>query len=172
MKMPKKDKLDKEEIKRVIEELKSNADENALKEIKELEQAIESLFVEVPLYKRILTFLLTFAIHFVILYIISLVCFGFFMDLIVVNKHLIFLIATFIGVILTLFEVIPRNPYRKHFIVFNLLLFISIIAIACTVNYGLMPIFKFSSIWIIYLVFVEMIYTLFEYSLTRKFQGL
>lgn len=172
MKMPKKDKIDKEEIQRVIEELKNNADENALKEIKELEEAMNELFKKRPLYKRILMFLLTFVVHFSILYVISLVCFGFFMDLVVIDKFQILLIATFIGVVLTLFEVVPRNPFKKHFILLNLMLFVSIVIVACAINSGLMPIFKFSSIWIIYLFIVETIYTLFEYSLTRKLEGL
>lgn len=170
--MPKKDKIDKEEIKRLIEDLKNNADENTLKEIKELEEGLEILFQEVPLYKRILIFLFSFLIHFIIMYVISLISFGFFMDLLLIDKLEVLIIASCISVVLTLFEVIPRNPFRSHFITFNLLLFVSIIIIACMINYGIVPIFRFSSIWIVYIIMVEAIYTLFQFSITRKFQSL
>ena len=88
------------EIRDLIEELKKEADATKLKEIEELEGMLNGLFIERSLPKRILIFTISFLFHFVIMYIISLICVGFFMEALVLeNRALIFLIClfTFIG---------------------------------------------------------------------------
>lgn len=159
------------EIRDLIEELKKEADDVKLKEIEELEGMLNKLFVERSLPKRILIFSLSFLIHFVIMYIISLICVGFFMEALVLeNRFLIFIICLFISFILTLYEVIPRNPFANHFILKNLVIFGLVVFAVYMVNNSIYPIFKFSSIWVIYFIFVEIMYNVIDYAISMKLQ--
>ena len=161
------------EIRDLIEELKKEADEFKLKEIEELEGMLNGLFVERSLPKRLLIFSISFIFHLAIMYIISLICVGFFMDALVIeNRALIFLVCLFTSFVLTLYEVIPRNPFASHFILKNVLIFVLVVFIVYMLNLGVYPIFKFSSIWIIYFIFVEIMYNVIDYTISRKFQGI
>ena len=161
------------EIRDLIEELKKEADATKLKEIEELEGMLNGLFIERSLPKRILIFTISFLFHFVIMYIISLICVGFFMEALVLeNRALIFLICLFTSFILTLYEVIPRNPFARHFILKNTVIFALVLFALFMINKDIYPIFKFSSIWIIYVIFIEVMYNIFDYTISKKFLGM
>ena len=172
-KKEKKPSNKEKEIRNLIDELKKEADEAKLKEIEELEGTLNGLFVEISLPKRALVFSLSFIFHLILMYIISLICVGFFMDsLVLENRALIFLVCLFTSFILTLYEIIPRNPFKRFFVLKNILIFGVVVFSLFMLNHDVYPIFKFSSIWIFYFVFVEIVYNVIDYSISKKFQAI
>ena len=79
------------------------------------------------------------------------------------------MICLFTSGVLTLFEVVPRNPLIKNFILINLLLFVLILFNVYMLNQGIYHVFKFSSCVVIYFVLVEIIYNTLDISIAKKF---
>ena len=131
--MPKKNKIDenkKKEIEELIDDLKNNSLDIDKSEIEELEGLLNEVLnmEEEPLWKKSLRGMKNFTLHFVIMYLISVISFGlYFQALVLPNKFLLFLVGGIVSLILTIFEDIPRNPFRRHFIMLNFLIFLIII---------------------------------------------
>ena len=122
--MPKKDlnRKKKEELERLIKEIKENAPDASKTEVEELEHILEEILTEEkkPLVNRIFNQIVLFMLHLGIMYIVSLIVFGFFINSIKVeNKLLIFLFSFIISFILIAFERIPRDPFRRNFFKIN-----------------------------------------------------
>lgn len=171
--MPKKDKMDNnhgDEIKKLIEELKKDVDDTRLKEIEELEKMLDSVLISRSFIKRLIIFVISTLYHFVLMYLVSIVSIGFFMGALVNTSFTnILMICLFTSGVLTLFEVVPRNPLRKNFILINLLLFVLILFNVYMLNQGIYHVFKFSSCVVIYFVLVEIIYNTLDISIAKKF---
>lgn len=171
--MPKKniDEEKKKELEKLINEIKEGAPDTSKAEVEELEKLLSDILSEEkkPLGRRIFDQVVAFIIHTVVMYVVCLLAFGFFFKQVTIeNKFLIFLIAGIISIVLVIFERVPRDPFRKHFIKLNALLLLGIIFILCMVNHEFYRVFSFSIVWLFYIVIVEAIYFLFEYSFLKK----
>ena len=163
----------KKEIEKVIDELKENAPEFAKAELEELESLLDDVLEmeNISLGKRILNDLKSFSIHFLVMYAISMIAFGiFFTALVIPNKWWIFLIGGGVSIILTIYLDFPRNPFRKHFILINVMIFALIIMGMYILNRDVYKVFCESFIWIIYIIIVAMLYFLLDVSIRRNFQ--
>ena len=173
MKMPKKDKMDNnhgDEIKKLIEELKKDVDDTRLKEIEELEKMLDSVLVSRSFVKRLIIFVLSAIYHFVLMFLVSMVSIGFFMGALENTSFTnILMICLLTSGVLTIFEIVPRNPLRKNFILINLLVFVLILFNVYMLNQGIYHVFKFSSCVVIYFVLVEFIYNTLDISIAKKF---
>lgn len=121
--------------------------------------------------RRFLNGLKRFLYKTFILYIISLIVFGFlFTFLALDNKLEIFLVSIVIGVVLSIFEMLPsliKGSKPKAYI----LLFILIIANFCLLN-NLYMVFIDWFMWIIYFVAVELLYgVIVFYNFRKKFRA-
>ena len=173
MKMPKKDKMDNkhgDEIKKLIEELKKDVDDTRLKEIEELEKMLDSVLVSRSFVKRLIIFVLSAIYHFVLMFLVSMVSIGFFMGALENTSFTnILMICLLTSGVLTIFEIVPRNPLRKNFILINLLVFVLILFNVYMLNQGIYHVFKFSSCVVIYFVLVEFIYNTLDIKKAKKF---
>ena len=171
--MPKKDKMDNnhgDEIKKLIEELKKDVDDTRLKEIEELEKMLDSVLVSRSFVKRLIIFVLSAIYHFVLMFLVSMVSIGFFMGALENTSFTnILMICLLTSGVLTIFEIVPRNPLRKNFILINLLVFVLILFNVYMLNQGIYHVFKFSSCVVIYFVLVEFIYNTLDISIAKKF---
>lgn len=172
--MPKKTNLDenkKKEIENLIEELKENSSDITKDEINELEELLEEILQmeQEPLGKRIGRGVGLFSIHFTLMYFISILAFGLFLqEVTLTNKFLVFLVAGIISMILTVFEDIPRNPFRKHFISMNLMIFTIIILGIYILNRDVYSVFQNSITWVFYLIIVVILYYLVDAAIRRR----
>ena len=173
--MPKKNKIDfekKKEIEALIENLKENSLDSNKTEIEELEVLLnEVLEMEnEALWKRIIRGIKHFSIHFVIMYFISVISFGlYFQALVLPNKLLLFLVGGIVSLILTLFEDVPRNPFRRHFILMNFLIFVIIIMGIYIINRDFYSVFNMSFTWVFYILTVVILYCVVSFSLGKRF---
>lgn len=171
--MPKKDKKEKKkaELEKLIKDIKDNAPEASRAEIEELENMLAEILEDdnrSPI-KKVFGQILSFIIHTAVMYVAALLVFGFFFPaLSVENKFLIFLFAGIISLVLVIFERVPRNPFREHFISINLIIFAIIVVGFCIINKDVFRVFSVSAIWIFYLVSVEAIYLLIEHTILKK----
>lgn len=173
--MPKKNKIDenkKKEIEELIDDLKNNSLDIDKSEIEELEGLLNEVLnmEEEPLWKKSLRGMKNFTLHFVIMYLISVISFGlYFQALVLPNKFLLFLVGGIVSLILTIFEDIPRNPFRRHFIMLNFLIFLIIIMGIYIINRDVYSVFNMSLIWVFYLITVIVLYYIIGSSLGRRF---
>lgn len=174
--MPNKNNLDenkKKEIEKLLAEIKQGAPDVTKQEIEELETLLESIIEEQnkPLWKKLLFGLRSFSIHLVLLYLISMMVFGFFIDQVALqNKWLIFIVGLVVAFLLTVFEEIPRNPFRRHFISINIMLFVLLLMALYIVNRDIYTVFNFSMVWVFYIVIDVIIYILFDSFVLKKFK--
>jgi uncharacterized membrane protein YesL len=70
--------------------------------------------------------------------------------------------------ILTVFEDIPRNPFRKHFISMNLMIFTIIILGIYILNRDVYSVFQNSITWVFYLIIVVILYYLVDAAIRRR----
>ena len=173
--MPKKNKIDenkKKEIEELIDDLKNNSLDIDKSEIEELEGLLNEVLnmEEEPLWKKSLRGMKNFTLHFVIMYLISVISFGlYFQALVLPNKFLLFLVGGIVSLILTIFEDIPRNPFRRHFIMLNFLIFLIIIMGIYVINRDVYSVFNMSLIWVFYFITVIVLYYIIGSSLGRRF---
>ena len=117
-----------------------------------------------PLGKRIGRGVGLFSIHFTLMYFISILAFGLFLqEVTLTNKFLVFLVAGIISMILTVFEDIPRNPFRKHFMIFTI-----IILGIYILNRDVYSVFQNSITWVFYLIIVVILYYLVDAAIRRR----
>ena len=172
--MPKKNKIDEEkkkEIEDLIEDLKENALDINKAEIEELEELLnEVLNMESePFWKKAIRFMKGFSIHYLIMYLISVISFGlYFQALVLPNKLLLFFVGGIVSLILTVFEDVPRNPFRRHFIMINLMIFVIIVMGIYIINRDVYSVFNMSYTWIFYLITVVALYYMIGSSLGRR----
>ena len=160
----------KKEIENLIEELKENSSDITKDEINELEELLEEILrmEQEPLGKRIGRDVGLFSIHFALMYFVSILAFGlFFQEVTFTNKFLVFLVAGIISMILTAFEDIPRNPFRKHFISMNLMIFTIIILGIYIFNRDVYSVFQNSITWVFYLILVMILYYFVDKAIRR-----
>ncbi len=160
----------KKEIENLIEELKENSSDITKDEINELEELLEEILQmeQEPLGKRIGRSVGLFSIHFTLMYFVSILAFGlFFQEVTFTNKFLVFLVAGIISMILTAFEDIPRNPFRKHFISMNLMIFTIIILGIYIFNRDVYSVFQNSITWVFYLIIVMTLYYFVDKAIRR-----
>ena len=102
------------------------------------------------------------------MYFVSILAFGlFFQEVTFTNKFLVFLVAGIISMILTAFEDIPRNPFRKHFISMNLMIFTIIILGIYIFNRDVYSVFQNSITWVFYLIIVMILYYFVDKAIRR-----
>lgn len=172
--MQNKNKFDekKKELEKIIEELKESEFDISNDEMEELESLMnECLKTESkPLWKKLFSGFLFVLTHFVVLYFLSMVAFGiFFETLALSNKWLIFLVSLVISLVLTIFEDIPRNPFRRHFISINLMILLVIVIGFYIVNRDIYQVFQSSITTIFYLFTVITLFIMIDYSIIRKY---
>ena len=175
--MPRKPKFDEEkkkEIEKLIEDLKENASDIPKAEIEELEALLDDVLnMEVePWYKRMGKGFGFFSLHLTLMYFISILTFGLFFDEISMNnKMLVFLIGGIVSIVLTLFEDVPRNPLRRHFVSINLMIFIIILMGVYIINRDIYSVFNTSITWVFYLFTVVILYYLIDSLIKRRIHG-
>lgn len=171
--MPKKKNIaskKKKEIENLLQELKENSSDITKIEIEELESLLDDILQieDVPLWKRLAKGIGTFTIHLFIMYFISILAFGLFFEALAINnKWLIFWIALVISFILTLFEDVPRNPFRNHFVSINLMIFSCIVLGIYILDRDVYSIFAAPITWVFYLLTVVIIYYVIDSSIAR-----
>ncbi len=164
MKKNKKKDKNKEELKEYLKEL-SEKDSLTNEEADRLTNMIDEL-VFGSKAERIISLMAAFVFKFIILYIVSLVASAFFLEQFLLDRYYIFLIDGGIALLLTIAEMMVglfKNAGIKSFI-FSLL---SIAIIAIIYNY-IVPTFTFGSVWIIYLLVIEIIYNLLMFTIFKK----
>lgn len=172
--MPKNNNLDekkKKEIEKLLTEIKDGAPDVTKAEIEELEALLESIIKESdrPLWKRMLLHLGSFGYHLVLMYMISMMVFGLYFDALVLeNKWLVFLVGGIVSFVLAVFEYFPRNPFRRHFVAINLMIFTLIIMALYIVNRDIYPVFNMSSVWLFYVITDILLYYLFDFFVLKK----
>jgi hypothetical protein len=172
--MPKKTNLDenkKKEIENLIEELKDNATDITKAEIEELESLLDDVLKmeSEPWYKTMGKEFGFFSLHFILMYLVSILTFGlYFEEISIENMMLVFLIGGIVSIILTLFEDLPRNPLRRHFVSINLMIFVFIVMGIYIINRDIYSVFNTSITCVFYLFTVVIIYYLMDSLITRK----
>jgi hypothetical protein len=171
--MPKKDKLEekKKEIEKLLTEIKNGASDVTKSEIEELEALLTSLIERecAPLWKKILLWVGSFLFHLSLMYVISMLVFGFYYDAVALpNKWLIFLVGGIISFILSIYGMFPRNPFREHFISINIMILMLIIMGIYILNRDIYPVFNTSMVWVFYIITDIAIYYLFDFFILKK----
>ena len=117
--------------------------------------------------QKILNIVKKFFFKAFILYIVSLIVFGFLFSFLALNNNLeIFVIALIVGFILSLYELLPslvKNSNPKLYIV----LLVLIIFNFCLLN-NLYTVFNGWYIWIMFFIAVELIYGLIAYYIVNR----
>lgn len=167
MKKNKKREKSKEELKEYLKELKSKDSLNE-EDAERLTDMIDN-FVFGSKAERIISVMAAFVIKLIIFYFVSLVASAFFLNQFLLDRYYIFLIDGGIAFLLTSMEMIVSTSKIvsvKKFI-FSLLFTMVLLLIFNSI----IPTFKFGSIWIIYLMLIEIIYNMLMFSiLKRKFK--
>ncbi len=116
--------------------------------------------------ERIISLMTAFILKFIILYIVALIASDFFLNEFLLDRYYIFLIDAGIAFLLTIAEMMVgvfKRAGLKAF-VFSV---ISIGLMAIVYNY-IIPTFTFGSVWIIYLIVIEVIYNLLMFTIVKK----
>jgi hypothetical protein len=159
----KKDK-NKEELKEYLKQI-SEKDSLSNEDAERLTNMIDEL-VFGSKTERIISLMAAFILKFVILYIVALIASAFFLEEFLLDRYYIFLIDGGIAFLLTIAEMMVgvfKHAGIKAF-VFSL---IAIASMALVFNY-LIPTFTFGSVWIIYLIVIEVIYNLLMFTIVKK----
>ncbi len=159
----KKDKS-KEELKEYLKEL-SEKDSLSNEEADRLTDMIDKLVFGTRT-ERILGALARFVFKFIIFYVVSLIASAFFLEQFLLDRYYIFLIDGAIAFLLSTAEVMAgmfKNAGVKSFVIS--LIGIAIVAVIFN---SIIPTFRFGSIWIIYLILIEVIYNLLMFTILKK----
>ena len=159
----KKDK-NKEELKEYLKQI-SEKDSLSNEDAERLTNMIDEL-VFGSKTERIISLMTAFILKFIILYIVALIASAFFLNEFLLDRYYIFLIDAGIAFLLTIAEMMVgvfKRAGLKAF-VFSV---ISIGLMAIVYNY-IIPTFTFGSVWIIYLIVIEVIYNLLMYTIVKK----
>lgn len=164
MKKNKNKEKNKEELKEYLKKL-SEKDSISNEDADRLTDMIDNL-VFGSKAERIISLMAAFVFKFIILYIVALVASAFFLEQFLLDRYYIFLIDGGIALLLTIAEMMVgvfKHAGIKAF-VFSL---ISIAIIALVYN-NIIPTFTFGSVWIIYLIVIEVIYNLLMFTILKK----
>ena len=159
----KKDK-NKEELKEYLKQI-SEKDSLSNEDAERLTNMIDEL-VFGSKTERIISLMTAFILKFIILYIVALIASAFFLNEFLLDRYYIFLIDAGIAFLLTIAEMMVgvfKRAGLKAF-VFSV---ISIGLMAIVYNH-IIPTFTFGSVWIIYLIVIEVIYNLLMYTIVKK----
>lgn len=163
--MKKKDKKKLEEIKNYIANLESKKDitEGDVDELSDLiDKAVNGTKLE-----KLLRNIFIYIIRLIALFITSLAIIGvLFNEIALENRYNVFYVCLVVSGVLALVDFVPfltRNGINMVFFILLLL----VILIGVYVN-DIFPIFRFSSMWIVYIIFIEIIYNLFRFSIARR----
>ena len=159
----KKDK-NKEELKEYLKQI-SEKDSLSNEDAERLTNMIDEL-VFGSKTERIISLMTAFILKFIILYIVALIASAFFLNEFLLDRYYIFLIDAGIAFLLTIAEMMVgvfKRAGLKAF-VFSV---ISIGLMAIVYNY-IIPTFTFGSVWIIYLIVIEVIYNLLMFTVVKK----
>ncbi len=159
----KKDK-NKEELKEYLKQI-SEKDSLSNEDAERLTNMIDEL-VFGSKTERIISLMTAFILKFIILYIVALIASAFFLNEFLLDRYYIFLIDAGIAFLLTIAEMMVgvfKRAGLKAF-VFSV---ISIGLMAIVYNY-IIPTFTFGSVWIIYLIVIEVIYNLLMFTIVKK----
>ncbi len=159
----KKDK-NKEELKEYLKQI-SEKDSLSNEDAERLTNMIDEL-VFGSKTERIISLMTAFILKFIILYIVALIASAFFLNEFLLDRYYIFLIDAGIAFLLTIAEMMVgvfKRAGLKAF-VFSV---ISIGLMEIVYNY-IIPTFTFGSVWIIYLIVIEVIYNLLMFTIVKK----
>ena len=161
-------KKKEEKIIQLLDELKKidNVDES---EAKIIEATLSSILVNIhrSKIKKILMFCSTFFIHLLMYFTIGLILIGFlFSNIAFNNKYLIFFVVFIVSLVLTGYEYLPS--FSKKGISFSYFFVFVLIIINFYLLNNIYPIFNFSSIWIFYLIGIELFYLLFSFIILKN----
>ena len=153
----KKKKQDEEDLKRLLDDFKEK--NNISKEdIEKLGSLLHTAFIEAKYSKKFKFFKMVkeIFIKLGLFYLVSLICFGFFISYVTINYSYMFIALAIISLLLTLFEILPRFS-KKRYSISYLLLFVLIMIDLCLFN-NIYPIFTHSYVWFLYIIGMELGY--------------
>lgn len=163
--MKKKDKKKLEDIKNYIANLESKKDITD-GDVDELSNLIDKAVNGTKL-ERLFSNIFVYVIRIIILFITSVVIIGvLFNEIALENKYNVFYVCLVVSGVLALIDFVPFITKKGINMVFFILLLLSIL-IGVLVN-DIVPIFRFSSMWIVYIIFIEVIYNLFRFSIAKR----
>lgn len=174
--MKRKNKKDRdkeiEELKQSLLDLIKETDSNATdEEIAKINEMVDGIAAK-PRFKfsDVLGFILTFILQFALIYIICLLTLTPFLGDIVLSKFFIFAIAGGVAIIMILFEYLPLISMKTNPIAY-IFIFLLLIAVAYLLNQKTLQIFSFSEIWIVYLVFIQIVYFTAKHCIKKMVFG-
>jgi len=165
--MKKKKNKNKEELKNYLKEL-SNKDSLTNEDADRLTNMIDELVFGTKA-ERFVALMASFILKLIILYVVSLIASAFFLSEFLLDRYYIFLISLGIAFLLSVSESISSMFVKKGLYTYIISLF-GIVVVTFIFN-SIVPTFRFDSIWIIYLICIEIIYNLLMITIfKRKFK--
>ena len=163
--MKKKDKKKLEDIKNYIANLESKKDitEGDVDELSDLiDKAVNGTKLE-----KLIRNIFVYIFRFIMLFITTLLIIGImFNELALENKYHVFYVCLVVSGVLALCDFVPFLTKDGINLSFFVLILIAIL-IGIYVN-DVMPIFRMSSMWIVYIIFVEIVYNLARLCIARR----
>lgn len=163
--MKKKDQKKLDNIKKYLKDLdekKDITDGDVDKLSNLIDEAVNGTKLE-----RLLKFIIVFVIRFVAILVVTYLVTGILFSELAINNNLevlyLCLITSFVLDIVDVFPFIDKKGINY----FYFLLVLIAILIGVYIN-GIMPIFRYSSIWIVYILFILLFYNLIKIFLARR----
>ncbi len=164
MKKNNKRNKSKEELKEYLKELSTKESLND-EDAERLSNMIDN-FVFGSKTERIISIMAAFVIKLIIFYFVSIVASAFFLNQFLLDRYYIFLIDGCIAFLLTTMETIVTTS--KTVSVKKFILSLLFTTIFLLIFNSMMPIFSFGSIWIAYLLVIEVIYNMLMFTLLKR----
>lgn len=171
--MAKRDKLieKKKELDEALEQFKADHPDLTEDELKLFEKMIDEMLNKEAkgIFHRIKESICDFLSELNIMLISSLIISGFFINqLVSEHKWIIFIVAGITSLIMTIITVLPAMFTSSHRKLKQLFLFITILLFACLFNSNVYEVFKYNTVWIAYIIILEIIYSMLTFYIIRK----
>lgn len=172
--MPKHNMEKKDEKDRLTSFLKemNQKEEISEEEMKELNELIQQAILKRSSRKAVFfRYLRLFSFQLILFFLISVLSFSFFLNHVVLtNKFHIFYAALAISLLFTFIEGVAAVLSKRSIILYGIALLLMVVDF-CILN-QMLPIFDFTSLWVIYFIVFVILYGFFiSYLFKRKFKG-
>ena len=144
---------EKEELKRLVNNLANTNPEISDDDYKELLKAIDEVFIQKKenIFLKICRISLSFVLKYIVMFLCTTLISALFMSHLVINRIDIFLVSMIVSLPLTLIyasQLFGVGSFQKKFLTKFMVANILIIMILCLVNYYQFRVFKFTADWV------------------------